>query len=102
MLDQSLTVLLQTSMFVGGFIGFFLDNTVPGTDEERGLVSWHENLRQADSSAISGTTSIYDLPYITASLRSLKWARYVPFFPTFKGFRKRASAKNAERGNIPL
>ncbi|ROT82426.1 hypothetical protein C7M84_024385 [Penaeus vannamei] len=27
--DQLLTVLLQTSMFVGGFLGFLLDNTVP-------------------------------------------------------------------------
>lgn len=29
-LDQVLQVLLTTSMFVGGFIGFVLDNTIPG------------------------------------------------------------------------
>jgi len=29
-LDQVLQVLLTTSMFVGGFFGFFLDNTIPG------------------------------------------------------------------------
>ena len=28
--DQILTVLLSTSMFVGGTIGFVLDNTIPG------------------------------------------------------------------------
>ncbi|CAN7996418.1 unnamed protein product [Ixodes hexagonus] len=28
--DQVLRVLLSTSMFVGGFVGIFLDNTVPG------------------------------------------------------------------------
>jgi hypothetical protein len=28
--DQLLTVLLGTSMFVGGLVGFILDNTVPG------------------------------------------------------------------------
>ena len=28
--DASVTTLLSTSMFVGGFIGFFLDNTIPG------------------------------------------------------------------------
>lgn len=33
--DRVLTVLLSTAMFVGGFIGFVLDNTVPG----RGFVS---------------------------------------------------------------
>lgn len=30
-LDQMLQVLLTTSMFVGGFFGFILDNTIPGT-----------------------------------------------------------------------
>lgn len=29
-LDQVLQVLLTTSMFVGGFIGFVLDNTISG------------------------------------------------------------------------
>ena len=29
-LDQILKVLLETSMFVGGFLGFLLDNTIPG------------------------------------------------------------------------
>ena len=28
--DQILTVLLSTSMFVGGLVGFILDNTIPG------------------------------------------------------------------------
>ena len=29
--DQIATVLLSTSMFVGGLLGFVLDNTIPGT-----------------------------------------------------------------------
>ena len=29
--DQILTVLLSTSMFVGGLVGFVLDNTIPGS-----------------------------------------------------------------------
>ena len=29
-LDQILTVLLTTEMFVGGFLAFALDNTIPG------------------------------------------------------------------------
>lgn len=28
--DQVLHVLFTTHMFVGGFLGFFLDNTIPG------------------------------------------------------------------------
>lgn len=30
----------KTSMAVGGGLAFILDNTVPGTDEERGLTAW--------------------------------------------------------------
>ena len=29
----------KTGMAVGGFLAFFLDNTIPGTDEERGLIA---------------------------------------------------------------
>lgn len=32
-LDQILTVLLSTEMFVGGFLAFCLDNTIPGNPE---------------------------------------------------------------------
>jgi xanthine/uracil permease len=30
----------QTGMAVGAFVALVLDNTVPGTDEERGLTAW--------------------------------------------------------------
>ena len=33
-----LQVLLETSMFVGGLLGFLLDNTIPGSPEERFLL----------------------------------------------------------------
>jgi hypothetical protein len=32
-LNQIITILLRTGMFVAGFLGFFLDNTIPGTYE---------------------------------------------------------------------
>lgn len=35
-LDQVIQVLLTTGMFVGGLLGFFLDNTIPGK------ISWNE------------------------------------------------------------
>ena len=37
-LDQVLTVLLSTAMFVGGVLGFILDNTVPGMYMTAGMV----------------------------------------------------------------
>ncbi|MEC8277724.1 MAG: solute carrier family 23 protein, partial [Myxococcota bacterium] len=35
-----LNTLGSTGMAVGAFIALILDNTIPGTDEERGLVAW--------------------------------------------------------------
>ena len=32
--DQVITVLLSTSMFVAGVLGFVLDNTIPGDYEQ--------------------------------------------------------------------
>ena len=45
-------------MFVAGFIGFVLDNTIPGTDEERGLARRAAAEKEA---LIAGDTS-YDFP----------------------------------------
>ncbi|KAK7508694.1 hypothetical protein BaRGS_00000260, partial [Batillaria attramentaria] len=41
--DQVIKVALGTPMFLGGIIALLLDNTVPGTDEERGLVTWRQS-----------------------------------------------------------
>lgn len=37
--DQILTVLLSTTMFLSGLIGFILDNTVPGMIKKLYLIS---------------------------------------------------------------
>ena len=108
-LDQIIKVLFETSMFVGGFLGFLLDNTIPGTREERGLVAWEaqHGTKQRDSEGSSDLTT-YDIPYISSlkidhvsigpvrlpyiginsknaseKLENYSWARYLPFLPTF-------------------
>uniref|UniRef100_A0A671PMY1 Si:dkey-106n21.1 n=1 Tax=Sinocyclocheilus anshuiensis TaxID=1608454 RepID=A0A671PMY1_9TELE len=35
-LDQLIMILFTTHMFIGGFFGFVLDNTIPGKSDERG------------------------------------------------------------------
>lgn len=40
-LDQVLHILLTTHMFVGGFLGFFLDNTVPGKLKQKIVTESH-------------------------------------------------------------
>ncbi|XP_028998042.1 solute carrier family 23 member 1-like [Betta splendens] len=79
-LDQVLHILLTTHMFVGGFLGFFLDNTIPGTRRERGL--WRDEVHPEDSDATFGPEHIYDLPLgITSCLSSQPWVRHIPFCP---------------------
>lgn len=80
--DQVVKVMLGTAMFVGGIIGFILDNTVPGTTEERGLLSWRKSLideRHTENKDLQ----IYEFPYVTKYMRRVKCCSYVPILPTF-------------------
>jgi len=91
-LDQIIKVLLSTSMFVAGFLGFFLDNTIPGSREERGLIKW-ENQHKNDSGTCGLNT--YDLPWGMDYLNKQNWARYIPFLPTFDDSKLTCSKKSA-------
>ncbi|KAI5096718.1 solute carrier family 23 member 1 [Silurus meridionalis] len=83
-LDQILTVLLTTEMFVGGFLAFLLDNTIPGTKKERGLTNW----KAASSTEIGGVSSdTYNFPVGMGTVRRLGCLRYLPICPTFQGFK---------------
>ncbi|XP_063606595.1 solute carrier family 23 member 1-like [Penaeus indicus] len=86
--DQTLVVLLQTSMFVGGFLGFLLDNTIPGTDEERGLVAWKGKLQTSAEGGDDAINTCYDLPFGMSLIKRAKWMRFIPFCPRYKGFSK--------------
>ncbi|KAL3043078.1 hypothetical protein OYC64_020900 [Pagothenia borchgrevinki] len=85
-LDQILTVLLSTEMFVGGFLGFCLDNTIPGSRQERGLVQGR---------CSSSSSSSYDLPLMMDAIRKSRLLRWLPISPSFRGFRA-ASANQSE------
>ncbi|XP_061411977.1 solute carrier family 23 member 1-like isoform X4 [Lethenteron reissneri] len=83
-IDQTLTVLCTMSMFVGGFLGFVLDNTVPGTVEERGLLAWRSHGRGDPHGTQDGAAMrVYDLPLVAPLLRKWTWPRRVPVCPTF-------------------
>ncbi|KAF7661508.1 hypothetical protein LDENG_00259710 [Lucifuga dentata] len=80
-LDQVLQVLLTTSMFVGGFFGFILDNTIPASKHERGLHTWNK-AHEDDSSNTLESGEVYNLPFgISSYFSSSSWLRYVPFCP---------------------
>ncbi|GFO34280.1 solute carrier family 23 member 1 [Plakobranchus ocellatus] len=96
--DQIVTVLCSTSMFVGGFIGFVLDLTLPGTLEERGITKWrqddkqtelHEELKcEEENHSIdkkqSGRRihpSVYDFPKGLHFLNRIPCAKCIPICP---------------------
>jgi nucleobase transporter 1/2 len=75
--DQVIVVLLGSSMFVGGFLSTVLDNTVPGSREERGLISWtHQTVEQA---SLTCGPSCYNLPFSFNILDKKKLAKYFPW-----------------------
>lgn len=82
-LDQVLQVLLTTGMFVGGFLGFLLDNTIPGSLEERGLLAWNQI---QESSETTKVLEIYGFPWgIGTQSCSASWTRHLPFWPRLEG-----------------
>ncbi|XP_077366525.1 solute carrier family 23 member 1-like isoform X1 [Festucalex cinctus] len=93
--DAVLQILFTTHMFVGGFLGFVLDNTIPGTERERGLITQDES--HLEASGILETEDIYNLPFgITMWLSSSPWVRYIPFCP----WRGQAVRRKSGKGTL--
>ncbi|XP_078572969.1 solute carrier family 23 member 2-like [Branchiostoma floridae x Branchiostoma japonicum] len=84
-LNQIITVLLTTNMFVGGFTAFILDNTIPGTAEERGLLHWNKEAGSDSEMTFEEREAlkVYDLPFGMGLIRRANCTRYLPFCPTF-------------------
>ncbi|CAK1596588.1 unnamed protein product [Parnassius mnemosyne] len=82
-LDAVLQVLLSTSILVGGVIGCLLDNLIPGTDEERGLEAWAQEM-SLEAAGVSEHGDTYDFPVGMSYIRRWKWTTYLPFMPTYE------------------
>ncbi|XP_078378704.1 solute carrier family 23 member 2-like [Oculina patagonica] len=81
-IDQILTVLLKTSMAVGCLVALILDNTIPGTIEERGLKAWRQHLSdESDDHFETASIKVYDLPFGLNRISNYKVAKYLPFLP---------------------
>ncbi|KAG8141183.1 hypothetical protein E2320_006838 [Naja naja] len=98
-IDQVLNVLLTTAMFVGGCVAFILDNTIPGSPEERGIRKWKKGSIKGGKS-LEGLES-YDLPFGMEFIRKHRCFSFLPISPTFlgyswKGFRKGSSCGTPE------
>ncbi|XP_031555151.1 solute carrier family 23 member 1-like isoform X2 [Actinia tenebrosa] len=84
--DQIITILLSTNIAVGGMLALFLDNTIPGTKEERGLIAWKHHLipdEDEDDDYEVATIHVYDLPFCLKRLGYNEISRYIPFLPYY-------------------
>ncbi|XP_002126663.2 solute carrier family 23 member 1 [Ciona intestinalis] len=81
--DQVVLVLLQTGMFISGLLGFILDNTIPGTDEERGILKWLSHEHEGADANVE-IKKVYDFPGpLQKGIDRVKGFLYVPLCPTF-------------------
>ncbi|CAH3124454.1 unnamed protein product [Pocillopora meandrina] len=92
-IDQILTVLMKTSMAIGCISALILDNTIPGTIEERGLKAWRQHLSdESDDHCQTAPMKVYDLPFGLNCISNYKVAKYLPFLPNNdEEHRKRSS-----------
>ncbi|CAH1787820.1 unnamed protein product [Owenia fusiformis] len=81
--DNVFYVLLSTNNFLAGLVGFILDNTLPGTDKERGIEMWTSKL-SSTSPQSKETAEIYDIPFISNWLAKKRLFHYLPFCPAFR------------------
>lgn len=99
-IDQILNVLLTTAMFVGGCVAFILDNTIPGTPEERGIKKWKKGVSKG-SKSLDGMES-YNLPFGMNIIKKYRCFSYLPISPTFagytwKGFGKSENSRSSDK-----
>ncbi|KAL4228724.1 hypothetical protein ACF0H5_011767 [Mactra antiquata] len=81
-LDQVINMLIGNPNFLGGVIAFILDNTVPGTDVERGIAAWSkpEEASQYSASKFIEGPEVYDI-WLPKCLRRRNWIRHIPICP---------------------
>ncbi|XP_037656999.1 solute carrier family 23 member 1 isoform X3 [Choloepus didactylus] len=84
--DQILTVLLTTEMFVG-------------SPEERGLIQWKAGAHA--NSETSSTLKSYDFPIGMGMVKRIAFLKYIPICPVFKGFSSRLKDQLAVPEDTP-
>ncbi|CAK8682680.1 unnamed protein product [Clavelina lepadiformis] len=99
--NQIITVLLQTSMLVGGFLAFIFDNTIPGTEKERGILAWRKTEHGAEpmdeDQMKKAESECYNLPFPTNCCR---FSRFIPILPEFRQQNVTVSEDNATSTRI--
>ncbi|KAL3848503.1 hypothetical protein ACJMK2_019355 [Sinanodonta woodiana] len=84
-IDQVITALLGNNMFMGCFSALILDNVIPGTADERGILLWRKTKTDEHDFEENSQLSLktYDFPIGMKFIRKWRWTKYIPIMPTF-------------------
>lgn len=64
-------------------MGFVLDNLLPGTVEERGIIKWKKAFDSSNNTSTDvASVHVYDPPFI-GNLLKKRVCKYVPFLPYY-------------------
>ncbi|XP_041370633.1 solute carrier family 23 member 1-like [Gigantopelta aegis] len=113
-LDSTIKVIFGTPMFLGGITACLLDNTVRGTEEERGLVAWRQSHMSSKSNAQTSNKSekikakdsndlteadVYEWNCIPALYSCMPCLSKLPFMPPLRAketiFKEEASGEKS-------
>ncbi|OWF42063.1 solute carrier family 23 member 2-like [Mizuhopecten yessoensis] len=78
--DNILKSLLVNPNLCGGILACFLDNTVPGTLDERGITAWRNPSKGDNLFQYSEGLEVYN-PIIPKTWMKSRVMKYIPFFP---------------------
>lgn len=96
--DKILRMLLTNPSFIGGFLACFLDNTIPGSLEERGIAAQTKEVQGAENDTDNSTVDtkdtppyptinmydnsvhVYRLPWVPDFIRSSRLVKILPIF----------------------
>lgn len=67
-------------MAVGGLVALILDNVLPGTEKDRGIIKWR-SLMMEQRRGTTASHHVYDLPFGLTNKR--KFTKFVPFLPYY-------------------
>ncbi|KAK3089844.1 hypothetical protein FSP39_007039 [Pinctada imbricata] len=83
--DSLIKMLMTNPNLAGGLLACILDNTVPGTLEERGMILWQKgNLSESESGKDTlKDSTMYEIPSWTNYFSRFNISSMVPFFPTY-------------------
>ncbi|KAL8561158.1 hypothetical protein ACOMHN_054529 [Nucella lapillus] len=118
--DNIVKILLSNPVFIGGCLACFMDNTVPGTRKERGILAeeGHQDFvkeddengddekekdgdnndnKGGDKEDLEEGMEVYDLPWLPKRLQTSSIAKVLRIFPGRSAIPRK---KDAENGNL--